>query len=399
MNTENEQLIVDNQLPNIEIEDTESTENTELELEAEDEQNWYEHMRKVVDKGQSLLRIDKYLANISEKASRNRIQNATAAGAILVNGKPVKSNYKVKPLDEITLVLPRPRHDFEVLPEEMPLDIVYEDADLLVVNKPAGLVVHPGSGNYDGTLVNGLLHHLQKLPINKSGSGISMDANMRPGLVHRIDKNTSGLLVVAKNEYAMTHLAKQFFDHTVVRRYVALVWGDVAEDEGTITGHIDRHQRFRKLMDVYPDGDIGKHAVTHYTVLERFGYVTLVECRLETGRTHQIRVHFQHINHTLFNDPEYGGNTIRKGTIYSKYKQFVDNCFKIIPRQALHARVLGFVHPTTGKDMYFEADLPEDMLQVTDKWRRYRVVVPHIDEDIEAPMHADDLQKLFRSKV
>lgn len=366
--------------------------------DADDEQQWYEHLRRVVDKGQSAVRIDKYLAQLSEKISRSRIQNAADAGAIRVNGRAVKSNYKIKPLDEITLVLPRPRYDFEVLPEAMPLDIVYEDADLLVVNKPAGLVVHPGSGNYTGTLVNGLLHHFQQLPINQSGSGISTEATMRPGLVHRIDKNTTGLLVVAKTEYAMTHLAKQFFDHSVIRRYTALVWGDLPDDEGTITGHIDRHQRFRKLMDVYPDGDIGKHAITHYTVLERFGYVTLIECRLETGRTHQIRVHLQHINHPLFNDPEYGGNRIRKGTIYTKYKQFVDNCFSLIQRQALHARVLGFVHPATGKDMYFESELPDDMLAVTDKWRRYRQVLPYHEDDTAEPIHADELQKLFRDK-
>ncbi|MBL7786754.1 MAG: RluA family pseudouridine synthase [Chitinophagales bacterium] len=352
----------------------------EDDLLMEDEQSWYEHLRRVVDKGQSPLRIDKYLAQLTDKASRSRIQNAAEAGAISVNGKAVKANYKVKPLDEIVLVLPKPQHSFEVLAEQMPLDIVYEDDDVIVLNKPAGLVVHPGVGNYTGTLVNGLLYHFQNLPINQSGSGLSVAAEQRPGLVHRIDKNTTGLMVVAKNEYAMTHLAKQFFDHSVVRRYVALVWGDVLQNEGTIVGNIDRHQRFRKLMDVYPPEEgIGKHAVTHYEVLERFGYVTLVSCRLETGRTHQIRVHFQHIGHSLFNDPEYDGDRIRKGTVYTKYKQFVDNCFSLIPRQALHAKILGFVHPTSGKQLYFESELPDDMVQVLDKWRKYRS--NHIEPD------------------
>lgn len=354
--------------------------NEEDDLLMEDEQSWYEHLRRVVDKGQTPLRIDKYLAQLTDKASRSRIQNAAEAGAISVNGKAVKANYKVKPLDEIVLVLPKPQHNFEVCAEQMPLNIVFEDDDVIVLNKPAGLVVHPGVGNYTGTLVNGLLHHFQNLPVNQSGSGLSIAAEQRPGLVHRIDKNTTGLMVVAKNEYAMTHLAKQFFDHSVVRRYVALVWGDVPQNEGTIVGNIDRHQRFRKLMDVYPPEEgIGKHAITHYEVLERFGYVTLVSCRLETGRTHQIRVHFQHIGHSLFNDAEYDGNRIRKGTVYTKYKQFVDNCFSIIPRQALHAKVLGFVHPTSGKQLYFESELPDDMVQVLDKWRKYRS--NHVEPD------------------
>lgn len=338
--------------------------------EEEDEEKLYQHFYIRIDPNQSLLRIDKFLANRMEKISRNKIQNAADAGAILVNGKPVKSNYRVRGNDEVSLVMPRPLQHYTIVPEAMPLDIVYEDADLLVLNKPAGLVVHPGCGHSSGTLVHGLMHHFKQLPINKQG-GISIEGEMRPGLVHRIDKNTSGLMVVAKTDYAMTHLAKQFFNHTVVRRYVALVWGDFEENEGTINGHIDRHRRFRKVMDVYPDGDFGKHAITHYKILERFGYVTLVECRLETGRTHQIRVHFQHIGHSLFNDNEYGGDRILKGTIYTKYKQFIENCFSFLPRQALHARVLGFVHPTTGENLYFEAPVPDDINQVLDKWRRY----------------------------
>jgi 23S rRNA pseudouridine1911/1915/1917 synthase len=357
------ELIDDLDLTNPQLEDWETD-------ESEEEEKLYEHFHIIIDANQSLLRIDKFLANRLEKISRNKIQNAADAGAILVNGKPVKPNYRVRGNDEVSLVMPRPVQRYSIVPEPMPLDIVYEDDDLLVLNKPAGLVVHPGCGHSAGTLVHGLTHHFSQLPINKQG-GISIEGEMRPGLVHRIDKNTSGLMVVAKTDYAMTHLAKQFFKHTVVRRYIALVWGDFEENEGTITGNIDRHRRFRKIMDVFPDGDIGKHAVTHYKVLERFGYVTLVECRLETGRTHQIRVHFQHIGHSLFNDNEYDGNRIVKGTIYTKYKQFIENCFELLPRQALHARVLGFVHPTTGKDLYFEAPIPDDINQVLDKWRRY----------------------------
>lgn len=338
--------------------------------EGEDEEKLYEHFSIRIDPQQSLLRIDKFLVNRLEKISRNKIQNAADAGAILVNGKAVKPNYRVRPNDEIAIVLPRPVQRYTIIPEPMPLDIVYEDDTLLVLNKPAGLVVHPGCGHIAGTLVHGLTHHFAQLPINQQG-GISIEGEMRPGLVHRIDKNTSGLMVVAKTDYAMTHLAKQFFNHTVTRRYVALVWGDFEEDEGTITGNIDRHRRFRKVMDVYPDGDYGKHAVTHYRVLERFGYVSVVECRLETGRTHQIRVHFQHIGHSLFNDNEYGGDRIVKGTIYTKYKQFIENCFELLPRQALHARVLGFIHPETGEELYFEAPMPDDMTQVIEKWRRY----------------------------
>ena len=339
--------------------------------EEEEREEMYEHHRIVADGDQSLLRIDKYLFNRLSK-SRNKIQQAAKANCLLVNGKAVKASYKVRPQDEIVIVLPKPPGNYELIPEEMDLAIVYEDETLMVINKPAGLVVHPGVGNYSGTLVHGLLYHLQqKLPVNKSGSGISLEAEMRPGLVHRIDKNTSGLLVIAKDEDALTHLAKQFFDHTVIRRYIALVWGDLENDEGTITGHIGRNPKNRKIMYVFPEGEQGKHAVTHYKVLRRYGYVTLVECRLETGRTHQIRVHFQYIKHPLFNDWEYGGDRILKGTVYSKYKQFITNCFLALPRQALHAKILGFIHPKTGKKMYFEQELPEDIQTVLEKWDRY----------------------------
>ena len=345
------------------IEDISSANNVE-------EEELYEHFNVKADPGQKPLRIDKFLHLRMERISRNKIQNAAKAGCILVNDKAVKANYKVRPKDEISVVLPKPMKEFTLKPEKMDLQIEYEDDDLMIVMKPPNLVVHPGCGNYTGTLVHGLLHHFQNLPINKRG-GISVEGTERPGLVHRIDKNTSGLLVVAKTDYAMTHLAKQFFDHTVVRRYVALAWGDIAEDEGTITGHVGRHLRYRQVQTVFPDGDYGKHAVTHYKVLQRFGYVTLVECRLETGRTHQIRVHFQHIGHPLFNDSDYGGNKIVKGTVYTKYRQFIDNCFKALPRHALHARILGFEHPKTGKQMYFESQMPDDMQQVIDKFKRY----------------------------
>lgn len=341
--------------------------NKEIELENQEDDQLYEHYSLKVDGGQSPLRVDKYVFSRSNINSRNKIQNAAKAGCLLVNGKPVKSNYKVSPHDEIKIVMPKPMGHYELEPEEMPLNIVYEDNQLMVINKPAGLVVHPGSGNYTGTLVHGLLHHFQNLPINERG----IEGARRPGLVHRIDKNTTGLMVIAKTDFAMTHLAKQFFDHTVIRRYQALVWGDLKEDEGTITGHVGRNLRYRQVMDVFPEGDRGKHAITHYKVLERLGYVTLVQCRLETGRTHQIRVHFKHIRHPLFNDWDYGGDKIVKGTVYTKYRQFVDNCFKMIPRHSLHAKILGFVHPTTGKDMYFESELPEDMQSVIEKWRNY----------------------------
>ena len=322
----------------------------------------YEHFHIIIDKGQEALRIDKFLMNRLEGASRSKIQDAADAGCILVNGKAVKSNYKVRPLDEVSIMLANPPREYTLEPENIPLDIVYEDDEVVLINKQVGLVVHPGSGNYTGTLVNGLLYHFGKMP--------SKDPT-RPGLVHRIDKNTTGLLLIAKKEAGMTFLAKQFFDHTIKRKYVALVWGDMEQDEGTIEGNIGRHLRLRKLMDVFPDGDQGKTAVTHYKVLERFGYVTLVECTLETGRTHQIRVHMQHIGHPLFNDDTYGGDRIIKGTIYTKYKQFVDNCFSLLPRHALHAQVLGFIHPATRKEMVFEAPLPADMAAVLDKWRVY----------------------------
>lgn len=324
----------------------------------------FEHYRFSADKGQGLLRVDKFLSNKLESTSRSRIQSAAAAGNILVNGQPVKPNYKVKPLDVISVVLPHPPRELELIPENIPLEIVYEDEDLVVVNKAAGMVVHPGYGNYTGTLINALMYHLRDNPMFRTG-------DERPGLVHRIDKNTSGLLLVAKNEIAMNHLARQFYEKTTERTYQAIVWGDLEADEGTITGHIGRNPRNRKEMTVFPGEDQGKEAVTHYRVLERLGYVNRVECRLETGRTHQIRVHFKYIKHPLFNDPEYGGDKILRGTTFTRYRQFVQNCFKILPRQALHAKSLGFVHPSTGKMLRFDSELPADMQQVLDKWRSY----------------------------
>lgn len=334
------------------------------ELASNDQDELYEHHRIKVDKGQALLRIDKFLMNRIENASRSKIQAAAEAESILVNGKPVKSSYKVKPDDLITVVLAYPVRDTEIKPENIPLDILFEDEELVIVNKPAGLVVHPGYGNYTGTLVNALVYHFQHLPHSRNGES-------RPGLVHRIDKNTTGLLVIAKTEVAMTSLARQFFDHSIERTYLALVWGDVKEDKGTITGNIGHSLRDRKVMDVFPNGEYGKHAVTHYEVVERFNYVTLVKCRLETGRTHQIRAHFKHIGHPLFNDDTYGGNKILKGTVFSKYRQFVENCFALIPRQALHAKTLGFIHPTTHKRVDFDSSLPEDFTKVLSKWREY----------------------------
>lgn len=329
-----------------------------------DQQELYEHYRIVADKGQSLLRIDKFLVNKLENISRSRIQNAATAGNILVNQKPVKPNYKVKPNDIITIVLAFPPRELEILPENIPLDIVYEDEDVLLVNKKPGMTVHPGIGNYTGTLINALMWHLKDLPLFASG-------DVRPGLVHRIDKNTSGLLVIAKNEFSLNHLAKQFFDHSVDRTYQALVWGVPKETEGTITGPIGRSMKDRTKMFVYKDGSQGKPATTHYKVLEDLGYISLVECRLETGRTHQIRVHFQFIGHPLFNDSEYGGSLILRGTTFSKYKQFVLNNFNTLPRQALHAKSLGFTHPVSGKRMLFNSDLPEDMQAVIKRWRIY----------------------------
>ena len=324
----------------------------------------YEHFRVVVDKGQSQVRVDKYLFERLVNSSRNRIQKAADAGLIMANGKPVKSSYKVKPCDVLTVMMDRPRYDNDIIPEDIPLDIVYEDNDLMVVNKPAGLVVHPGCGNYHGTLVNAIAWHLKDNP--------RYDPNdPQVGLVHRIDKDTSGLLVVAKTPDAKTHLGLQFYNKTTKRKYNALVWGIVENNEGTIEGNIGRNPKDRMQMAVLSDPAQGKHAVTHYRVLERLGYVTLVECVLETGRTHQIRVHMKHIGHTLFNDERYGGNEILKGTHFSKYKQFVNNCFDTCPRQALHAMTLGFVHPVTGEEMYFTSELPDDMTRLIEKWRGY----------------------------
>jgi len=336
-----------------------------VETEEESGDELFEHYHIVVDNGQGLLRLDKFLSNQMAHTSRSKIKQAAQAGNILVNGRPQIQNYKVKPLDEISLVLAYPPRDIEVIPEDIPINIAYEDDDLVVINKEAGMVVHPAYGNYTGTLVNALTYHLKDMLV-KDGVVVQ-----NPMLVHRIDKDTSGILLVAKTEFAQAKLAAEFFNHSIHRRYAALVWGDFSEDEGTVEGNIGRSVRDRKVMDVYPDGSHGKHAVTHWKVLERFGYVTLIECQLETGRTHQIRVHLQHIGHPLFNDATYGGNRILKGTTFTKYKQFVQNCFALLPRQALHARSLGFIHPTTGKEMLFESELPQDMSNVLEKWRNY----------------------------
>ena len=324
----------------------------------------YEHFRFVADSGQQPLRVDKYLMNRVENATRNKIQKAAKDGNIYVNDVAVKSSYKVKGNDVVTVLFEHPPYEFLLVPEDIPIDIVYEDESVLVVNKPAGMVVHPGHGNYSGTLINALTFHFKNLPNNSSN---------RPGLVHRIDKDTSGLLVIAKTEEAMTHLAKQFFNKTTEREYVALVWGNIEEDSGTIEGNIGRHPKNRLQNTVFENDDEekGKPAKTHYKVIERLGYVTFVSCRLETGRTHQIRVHLKHIGHTLFNDERYGGEKILKGTSFSKYKQFVENCFKILPRQALHARTLGFEHPVTGKMLRFQSPIPDDMEQCLEKWRHY----------------------------
>ena len=361
----------------------------------------FEHFRFVVDKGQSLMRADKYLSSHMESTSRNRIQLAIDAGYVMANGKVIKSNYKVKPLDILTIAFPYRRHESEIKPENIPLDIVYEDDALLVVNKPAGLVVHPGHGHFSGTLINALAYHLNlgTRPMKQrfgsvTGSSAAADSSASNGssaaaeempegcrfnrgeadermgvLVHRIEMNTSGLLVVAKSEYAQIQLAKQFFHHTIERKYVALVWGNMESDSGTIVGNIARDPNDRLRYRVVEDGS-GKHAVTHYRVLERFGYVTLVECQLETGRTHQIRVHMNHIGHPLFNDDRYGGDRIRKGTLYTKYKQFIENCFEVMPRHALHAKTLGFEHPITGKHIFLESALPDDFTAVIEKWRK-----------------------------
>ncbi len=335
-------------------------------MSIEEEQEYFEHYRIIADPGQQPIRLDKFLVNRLERATRNRVQNAISSGAVKVNDKGVKSNYKVRPNDTITVVLPKPLKSNEILPENIPLDVIYEDEELLVINKPPGLVVHPGIGNRTGTLVNALAYHFKHLPV--------MEGNEpdRPGIVHRIDKDTSGLMVIAKSEHAMSHLAKQFYNHTIQRRYVAMVWSEPDSDEGTLDLNIGRHERHRIEMAAYPkDGEIGKTAITHYKVLERLYYISLVECKLETGRTHQIRVHMKYNGNPVFNDERYGGNRIMKGTVYTKYRRFVENCFKLLPRQGLHAKSIGFVHPTTGKELFFEIDLPDDMQMCIEKWRNY----------------------------
>ncbi len=358
--------------PNLEAENSTSilpdNEKIEEGSETSGGDELYEHHRYHVDAGQGPVRIDKFITDRLTRVSRNKVQNAIRSGNVLINDQTIKPNYKVRPLDTVRIVLPQIPNEMEVVAEDIPLDVVYEDDDVMVINKPCGMVVHPGLGNFRGTLVNALAFRFQgrtDLPVLEGN-----DSN-RPCLVHRIDKDTSGLILVAKNEYSMAHLARQFFEHSVHRRYVALVWGDVVKEEGTVTGHIARNPKNDMQMIVFPDGLTGKHAITHYKVLERFYYTTLVECRLETGRTHQIRVHMKHLGHTLFNDARYGGNEILKGTVYTKYKQFVYNCFKAVPRQALHARELGFTHPTTGERMLFECPIPSDMSAALDKWRGY----------------------------
>jgi len=336
-------------------------ENNDQEIENED---LYEHHKFAASVGQEPLRVDKFLMNFIENATRNKIQQAAKNGNILVNEIPVKQNHKVKPNDVVKVLLSHPPAEQLLIAEDLPIDIIYEDDAVIVVNKKAGMVVHPGHGNYSGTLVNGLIHYIENLPTN---------SNERPGLVHRIDKDTSGLLVVAKTEAALANLSKQFFNRTTERLYYALVWGNIDEDEGRIEGNIGRSLKNRLQMDVFPEGDFGKHAVTHFKVIDRFMYVTLVQCKLETGRTHQIRAHFKHIGHTLFNDERYGGNDILKGTTFTKYKQFVQNCFKTLPRQALHAKTLGFTHPTTGEFMRFNSEIPEDIKACLEKWRTYTV--------------------------
>jgi 23S rRNA pseudouridine1911/1915/1917 synthase len=341
----------------------------------EEKEDLYEHFNFKVDKGTDLVRIDKYLLNLIPNTSRNKIQQAAKAECVIVNGKPVKQNYRVKPFDVISILMPYPPREIEIIPENIPLDIVYEDDDIIIINKNAGLVVHPGYGNYTGTLVNALTYYFLN-KVDNQGNPIN------PLLVHRIDKDTSGLLMVAKSEYAQIKLANDFYHHTIHRKYYALVWGDFKEDEGTVTAHIGRNPKDRLVMTVFPDGESGKHAVTHYKVVERFGYVTLIECQLETGRTHQIRVHLKSIRHPLFNDATYGGDRILKGTTFSKYRQFIQNCFKLLPRQALHAKSLGFTHPITGKQLFFDSPLPKDMQAVIDKWRNYSQHKKYEEEDV-----------------
>lgn len=350
----------------------------------DEEQELYEHYRIVAGKKQLFLRVDKFLMNHIEGASRTRIQNSADANCIQVNGKPVKSSYKVKPGDLIQVLFSKPPREIELIAQNIPINIAYEDDDFIIVNKEAGMVVHPGFGNYEGTLVNALMFHLQNLPATAQGNEkrqanlpVKKNTNpeineaLRPGLVHRIDKNTSGLMVVAKNDKVMTALAKQFFDRKVDKVYWALVWGNFTEDAGTITGHIGRSLKNRKMMHVFPASDYGKHAVTHWKVVERLGYVTLVECTIETGRTHQIRVHMKYIGHPLFNDIEYGGDKVLKGTTFTKYKQFVENCFELLKGQALHAKSLGFTHPRTKKKTHFDSELPENFQKLLEKWRTY----------------------------
>ncbi len=336
--------------------DEDGTQDSENEL--------FEHFRFVVDKGQTQIRIDKFLTSKIPNVSRNKIQTAADAECILVNEKPVKSSYKVKPSDIISIVMNEQPREIEMIPEDIPLNVVYEDDDIILVNKEPGMVVHPSYGHYTGTLINAICFRLKDLPLFQDGS-------MRPGLIHRIDKNTSGILLLAKNDISKNKLGKQFFDRTTNRKYVALVWGNFDHDSGTVTGNIGRNPKNRKIMHVFPSGEVGKTAITHYKVIERLGYVTLIECKLETGRTHQIRAHMQFIGHPLFNDEEYGGNEILKGMPTNKYRQFVNNCFKLCPRQALHAKSLGFTHPSTGKEMFFDSEIPSDMTQTIDKWRNY----------------------------
>jgi len=330
----------------------------------EDYEELYEHHRIVVDKGQSPLRVDKFLMMKMQNASRVKIQEGIETGSVKVNDESVKASYKVKPLDVVTVSLAEPPRNTEIIPQNIPLDIVYEDDELLVVNKPSGMVVHPAHGNWDGTLVNALVYHFQNLPTHRNGE-------IRPGLVHRIDKDTSGLLVVAKTDQAMTHLAKQFYDHSIQRTYNALVWGEPKSEEGTIEGNIGRSLKDRKIMAVFPEGLLGKEAVTHYKILKKIRYVSLIQCNLETGRTHQIRVHLKFIGNTLFNDETYGGNKPLRGTLFSKYEQFVNNCFKLCPRQALHAKSLGFIHPKTNEFMHFDSELPIEIQNVIEKWEGY----------------------------
>ncbi|MBX2903209.1 MAG: RluA family pseudouridine synthase [Chitinophagales bacterium] len=341
-----------------------TTEDFELDDNSTSGDELLQEVTLKIDAGQQTERIDKFLANrLTSNISRTKIQYAAEAGNIIVNGKPVKSNYKIRPNDSVLLIFPKHSENYDLTPENIPLEILYEDESLMVINKQANLVVHPGLGNPRGTLINAAMYHFEQLPPSKEP--------FRPGLVHRLDKDTTGVMVIAKTEQALAHLAKQFFDRTIQRKYIALAWGDIAENQGTVDAHIGRHSRQRMQMEVFPDGSFGKPAITHYKVLERLNYVTLVECQLETGRTHQIRVHMKHIGHTLFGDVRYEGNKILKGTIHTKYKQFIENCFEILPRQALHAAILGFKHPVTGKEMFFEKELPPDFQTILEKWRRY----------------------------